>query len=238
MINIFISYAREDKIVAEKLFTKLKLIPFINPWIDFNNLLPSQNWKSAIKSAIKKSDLFIAVLSKNSVNKRGFVQKEIKDALEVLDEFPENQIYFIPTRSEKCEIPYQKIKDLHYFDLFPDIDHKLTKLLSILSNLPNFKDMLLQTDSLIKYIDNSDDKLLKSKVENIAKSIKSFKHQLISSFLPLLIDIQGMSEVYNTGDKEKLICYFEEVIKEWTEINFPIQFKALLDKFDSINDKL
>jgi hypothetical protein len=121
MINVFVSYCREDKTIAENLFSKLQSNPLFNPWIDFDSLTPGQNWKNSIKTAIQKADLFIAMFSRNSINKRGFVQKEIKEALEVLEEIPENQIYFIPIRLDECEIPFHKINELHHYDIFPDI---------------------------------------------------------------------------------------------------------------------
>jgi hypothetical protein len=48
------------------------------------------------------------------------VQKELKYAIEVLDEFPESQIFVIPCRLDDCEIPYDKLKDIEYVDLFPN----------------------------------------------------------------------------------------------------------------------
>jgi hypothetical protein len=45
----------------------------------------------------------VAILSKNSVGKRGSVQKELKQALDVLDEFPENEVFLIPARISECD---------------------------------------------------------------------------------------------------------------------------------------
>jgi len=59
-----------------------------------------------IRNAIKNSKYFIALLSTTSVQKRGHIQKELKYAKEVHDEIPENQIWLIPCRLDKCEIPY------------------------------------------------------------------------------------------------------------------------------------
>ena len=70
-LQIFISYAREDVEAARKLYRDLKNAE-LNPWLDEEVLLPGQNWKSAIKKAIKESRFFIALLSSNSVKKGGF----------------------------------------------------------------------------------------------------------------------------------------------------------------------
>ena len=61
-LQIFISYAREDVEAARKLYRDLKNAE-LNPWLDEEVLLPGQNWKSAIKKAIKESRFFIALLS-------------------------------------------------------------------------------------------------------------------------------------------------------------------------------
>ena len=68
------------------------------PWIDSEDLLPGQYWKFTIGEAIKNSKYFLALLSKDSVTKEGYVQKELKIALEILDELPETKIFIIPAR--------------------------------------------------------------------------------------------------------------------------------------------
>jgi hypothetical protein len=51
-------------------------------------------WEPAIRKAIRESEFFLALLSEKSNSKRGYVQKERKNALDVLEEFPEDQVYF------------------------------------------------------------------------------------------------------------------------------------------------
>jgi hypothetical protein len=43
----------------------------LDPWLDTQSLLGGQNWKIAIKDAIKNSRYFIPLLSSNSVEKVG-----------------------------------------------------------------------------------------------------------------------------------------------------------------------
>jgi hypothetical protein len=52
-----------------------------------------------------------------SINKEGFVQKEIRIALDVADEKPEGTIFVIPARLEQCDVP-QRLSHLHWVDLF------------------------------------------------------------------------------------------------------------------------
>ena len=67
-MKVFISYAREDRKTALKLYHDLKKAG-LNPWLDLKNLLPGQNWQRHIELAIKSSDFFIALLSNNSVSR-------------------------------------------------------------------------------------------------------------------------------------------------------------------------
>jgi hypothetical protein len=126
-ITVFISYAREDSDAAKRLYEELKNAGLI-PWLDKESLIAGQNWKIAINKAIKKSRYFIPIFSSSSVEKRGYVQKEFKYALDVFDEFPESQIFVIPVRLNDCDIPYEKLKDIEYVDLFPDWNKGLQRI--------------------------------------------------------------------------------------------------------------
>jgi eukaryotic-like serine/threonine-protein kinase len=94
-LKVFICHAKEDKIEAKMLYNRLKKIG-LSPWLDEKRLLPGQDWKLEIEKAVKGSDAIIICLSHNSVNKEGYIQKEIAIALEIAQEKPEGTIYLIP----------------------------------------------------------------------------------------------------------------------------------------------
>lgn len=124
MIRPFLSYAHEDRLQVRELYDKLKAAGF-DPWSDHEHLRGGQTWELEIKKAIKSCDFFIACLSSKSVNKRGFVQKELKQALEFLDEFPEGQVFVMPVKLEQCAIP-ASLQIYHHIDLLrPDGFDKL-----------------------------------------------------------------------------------------------------------------
>jgi hypothetical protein len=60
---------------------------------------------------------FIFFASHHSAEKRGFVQKELKEALEIWKEKLEDDIYLIPVRLEECTVP-TALSDLQYVDVF------------------------------------------------------------------------------------------------------------------------
>ena len=115
--QVFISYAKEDKKIASEIYDALTK-EGIQVWIDFHNLFPGEHWENSIKDAIKEVPFIIVLLSNNSVAKRGFIQKEIKEALDFADTLPENDIYILPVRIDECKVPQrlQKWQWSNYFD--------------------------------------------------------------------------------------------------------------------------
>jgi len=137
-MKVFISYAKEDVKAARKLYKDLKEYPDISPWLDIENLLPGQNWKNAISEAIKRSSYFIMLLSQKSISKKGYIQKEQKIALDMLDEYNSSDIFIIPVRLEDCIPTNEKIKDLHWVDLFESYEDSLIKILKVIK--PDYED--------------------------------------------------------------------------------------------------
>lgn len=132
-MKIFISYAKEDTDVAIEIFDFLKNNNQ-NPWLDRKSLVPGENWKVGIKRNLLNSDYFLVLLSNNSVEKRGFVQREIKEAIDLLDEFPEQGIFIIPVRIDDCLVTNYRISELHWIDLFDDFNGGLEKILLSIGN--------------------------------------------------------------------------------------------------------
>ena len=117
-IKVFISYAREDIVLANQIYEALKYEGY-DPWIDERKLVGGQDWEMEITKAIEESNFFLACLSNHSVNKEGYFQKELKIGMEILDRQPEGRIYLIPVRLEDCQVP-QKLKKPHWVDFFKD----------------------------------------------------------------------------------------------------------------------
>lgn len=116
---IFVSYAHEDYRHARRLanaFQKAGLLP----WLDKDRLLPGQRWEPAVTSAIERSDRVVLILSRNSVNKKGFFHREIRLALEVVQRLPERAVFLIPIRIEECELPHTDLGHFQRVDLFPE----------------------------------------------------------------------------------------------------------------------
>lgn len=101
---IFLAHAKEDKLFVRNLYKKLKESG-LEPWLDEESLMPGVQWDAKIKEAIKKSRFFLACLSRHSVSKNGYIQKELRLALSELEKKASNVIYFIPALIEDVELP-------------------------------------------------------------------------------------------------------------------------------------
>ena len=100
--QIFISHADSDKEIALRLYDDLAQAG-LSPWMAEKDLLPGQNRQNAIKKAIRESQCFLALLSEDSISKRGQVQREFKIAKDFQNEHPADGIFIIPVRVEDCE---------------------------------------------------------------------------------------------------------------------------------------
>lgn len=143
--QIFISYAKEDKSFAERIYIDLLTSRF-TPWIDSKQILGGQSWEKAIRGAIRISSCFLAILSSQSVGKRGFVQREIRYALEVAEKFPEGEIFVVPLRIDECETSFEGLQRLHRIDLFPSYEDGFEALLETLKYVQEVKPALIITD--------------------------------------------------------------------------------------------
>ena len=126
--QIFISYAREDGAKAQRLYRDLANLGY-RVWLDSEDLKGGVDWKSVIRSEIRRSAIFLALLSNAALDKRGFVQAELREALEVLKEFPLGEVFVVPVRLEDCTPRDARLRDLHWVDLFPSYYPGLERLL-------------------------------------------------------------------------------------------------------------
>jgi hypothetical protein len=119
ILQVFLCHASEDKPTVRQLYERLTGLSWVKPWLDEEDLIPGQNWQKEIPKAVCASHVVLVCLSQNSITKEGFIQKEIKDALDVADEKPEDTIYLIPLRLEECKVP-ERVKAWHWVDYFKE----------------------------------------------------------------------------------------------------------------------
>ncbi len=124
MSKLFISYARADKGQVDQLVELFREAEH-DPWFD-HRLLPGEAFKQALKAAIVDCDIFIYVLSLQSV-KSEWCQWEFAEAIE------QSKPILPILIQEDIELP-SLLKDLHHLDLTQGITPQRTaKLIAGLS---------------------------------------------------------------------------------------------------------
>lgn len=114
--SIFLSYAPVDEQRVLEIYDRLRAEGH-TPWMESEDLLPGETKTYSIRKAIKDCHFFLVLLSKRAVNEQGPFHKDLKMALDILDEKPEGRIYLIPVRLEDdCTIP-ERLSDIQPIDI-------------------------------------------------------------------------------------------------------------------------
>ena len=116
-LRVFLCHSSQDKPIVRELYQRLNAEGWIDPWLDATKLLPGQDWRMAIEEAVETADNVIICLSKNSVSKEGYIQKEMRYAQEISLEKPEGTIFLIPLKLEECEAP-RGLRFFHWANYF------------------------------------------------------------------------------------------------------------------------
>jgi len=127
MSRLFISYSRRDAEIARRLYSDLKVDGHI-PWIDTEDLLPGDKFHERIFEEIKTCDYFLALISTESLNNRGYVLREIRMALDVLEVLPFGQRFLIPVRINDCHPRDITLAGIQWVDIFPDYSSGFKRL--------------------------------------------------------------------------------------------------------------
>jgi len=127
-LSIFLCHSSSDKPKVRDIYKRLKSDKF-DPWLDEEKLIPGQDWQQEIPKAVRKADVVLVCLSRGSITKAGYVQKEITYALDVADEQPEGTIFLIPLKLEECDVP-ERLSRWHWVNYFEKSGYK--KLLDAL----------------------------------------------------------------------------------------------------------
>ena len=120
--NVFLIHAHSDKEIVHKLYIRL-IKDGMHVWLDAENLQPGQDWQHEIRKAILKSDVVIVCLSRGFDQQQGYRHEELKIALEKAKLFISDEIFIIPVRLEKCDMP-EALRHLQRVDLFEKSGYK------------------------------------------------------------------------------------------------------------------
>lgn len=116
-LKVFLCYAHSDKESVRKLYTRITKKAGIEAWFDAEKLLPGQDWEHEIRRAILESNVIIVCLSRQFNRLGGYRHKELKIALEKANLLPNDDIFIIPVRLERCVLP-GRLRRWQCVDLF------------------------------------------------------------------------------------------------------------------------
>ena len=116
--QVFLSYGRPD---AETVLTVCQMLRAsgITVWMDVENMRGGEEWRSAIRKALRSSQLVLIFLSKQIVTREGYLHEEILEALEVSRQKPPGTIFLIPVRIDSCPID-ERLERFHCVSLFAE----------------------------------------------------------------------------------------------------------------------
>jgi tetratricopeptide (TPR) repeat protein len=120
-LRVFLCHSSDDKPAVRELYNRLKIEGNlkIDPWLDEEKLDPGDEWDLEIRKAVRATHLVIVCLSRNSITKEGYIQKEIREALDVAQEKPPGTVYIIPLRLEDCNVP-ERLKGYHWLNYYEE----------------------------------------------------------------------------------------------------------------------
>jgi NAD-dependent SIR2 family protein deacetylase len=179
MTKVFISHSYQDKKFVNQLTTRLRE-DGIQVWTEEKELATGDNIQEKISDAIRKTDYFIVVLSKNSTNSY-LVNFELSATR--LKEISQEQNIILPVLIEDCEIPFS-LRDRLYADFRHSFDEGYSKLINA-----------LKTQTTKKY-QETDRQIDKFKPESYEFQIKNLKEAYNNGNLTLFC---GAGISYDAG---------------------------------------
>ncbi|GAA0833513.1 TIR domain-containing protein [Cupriavidus pauculus] len=126
--QIFLSYGSPDLQRVRAIYDRLRE-KGLNIWFDKEKLRPGQQWDFEIRKALRQSDIVLLVISGSSIDRRGYVQREIKIAISYLEEKLRTDVYAIPILLDDGISLHPPLSDIQH----------------ISASDPNFEENLLQS---------------------------------------------------------------------------------------------
>ena len=131
MAEIFISYSRSDKSIIDELINRLEAAGH-QVWVDREGIRGGDQWRTQIVEAIENNDVFLLVLSKNSI-----VSDHVRAEIDLAKE---SRKKIVPINLQSVEIPssmkYQLV-GLQHINLYTQYETGLQELLATLGGEQN-----------------------------------------------------------------------------------------------------
>jgi hypothetical protein len=119
--HVFLSYCHDNRDEVARLRAELKERGETVWWDE--DILPGQDWKQAIRQALRDSYAMVLCLSRESqLRDATGIYPEAFDAIGIYRQYGPGKIFLIPVRLNECEIPLVEIDDTRTLDRLQNID--------------------------------------------------------------------------------------------------------------------
>lgn len=103
-LHVFLIHTHLDRSLVHRLYARFAR-DGIRAWLDAARLMPGQDWRLEIRKAILRSDLALVFLSRRFNRHNGYCQEELRIALKKASLLPRGEVFLIPVRLERCQMP-------------------------------------------------------------------------------------------------------------------------------------
>ena len=223
-MKVFLSYAKEDKEFILECYEELKRKGF-SPWMDEHDLLPGQAWDNCLKANMKSTDVVLIFMSSVSVEKIGYVQREMKYFVDKRKDFPDDYIYIIPIQIDDCTVPNLISSEIQFININKDLSgrewNKVLRSLGVAAEQRN-----------IQKINNETSKKISVVLEEISESVFSFSGYDFKAIYPQvqtsLLGFNEINELVKNLIFNKLVIarssQFDEIIDFERDNDEPMYF--------------
>jgi hypothetical protein len=195
-MKIFLSYPRENIDIAEEIYNFLTECD-IGVWFDKKALILGQDWDRERLSAQKESDQMILIYSIYTKEKSGVIQREIKDALDIIRDKPPQSQYLLPVKVGNISVPNEILR-FQYIE-YGDLNWK-SYLISAIKTYA-FKNNIALSEKFFRL-----EETLKSKITILSKEY-NFEH---SSFSARYIIYNDKSEYFSYINSKIISIIYDE----------------------------
>lgn len=141
---IFLSHTKEDIAAVQRIYRELRYAdaePWMatppSPWT-LDGVGPGDDWDRAIRGRLEEAELVLLFLSRTSIAKRSYVQREYRLALDLAATFPPGHIFLIPILLDDCDPPDLRVgpialRQLQWYRFF---DLGMQPLLEYVTGMP------------------------------------------------------------------------------------------------------
>jgi hypothetical protein len=151
MSHVFISYVRKNIRRVDRLRQALE-VHGIEVWMDKSRLPIGGQWKTTIRTAIKRAEYFLACFSKEYEDRKmSYMNEELLIGIEQLRQRPPSSNWFMPVLLSKSNLPEieiapgRSLSDLNWVELYKDWDVGIASIVKAIDpRRANITDLLKQ----------------------------------------------------------------------------------------------